>query len=1154
PFRNPSEPTPGASNRFRFVPDVVINEILYRHAPDFVPGGAVANPEEWIELYNRGQAAVDLGGWRLAGPLRFSFPDRLVLAPGAYLVVARDAESLRRKHPGVPVIGDFTGRLAPGATLQLLDASDNPAAEVRFFADRPWPEAADGGGASLELRHPAADPAAPESWAASLEAAQSPWQHYEFDVVARKPRFGPNLQGYHELRLCLLGSGEALLDNVRVVERPATTARQLVPDPGFDRPAGSWRFLGNHRRSGVVTHGDGPVLHLVATGPGHYLLNHLETTFQSNGSVVPIEEGTPYRISFDAQWLSGSPRLRLEAYYNQFAAQAILARPATTGTPGRRNSTYTDRPGPTFRGLVHSPALPAPGQDIAVQVEAAAPEGIAGLTLRYRPDTGTWQSRPMILSNQAWRASIPGQPAGTLVQFHVTGEDTRGVVRHAPAGGEESRALVRVADAPALPGRQSFHLLMTAADTAWLTARSNILSDDRLGGTVVVNGEEVFYDCRVRLRGSMWSRRDPATTGFNVEFPGGQPFRGIHPDVTLKRPGHREFLLRQLLHQAGGVPDPYDDLVPLLTPVAANRGPGRLSLARYEDRWLESQFADGKDGPLYLFEGIREFIPDGGGPEDPKPTWPTGFVRAFDLADLGPDPEQYRWSLPLVNGRTRDDYGPLMAVARLFDREGPDLETNAPAVLDLDQWLRTMAAASLAGVADVYAQGPDGDGNPHNLAFYARPGDRRLLLLPQDWDAAFARGVQSQVYPNANLGKLVDRPAVRRAFQGHLLDLVERAFHPGYLAPWARHFSALSGEDMNPVLDYLRQRTDHCLSTLPPRVAFELTTHGGLDFSTNASQLVLEGVGWVDVAAVRLSGQVSSLPITWLDGVRWQAICPLAAGTNRLALVAYNRAGEPVGFDQLTVTNLRPAPTLRDALRLTELHYHPATPSPAEVAAGFTDADDFEFLELLNLGAEPLDLGGAAFVAGISYRFAPRLLPPGGRVVLAKSPAALAVRQGTLGTPVVGGYAGNLSNGGERLVLLDAAGQVVLDFAYDDSARWPAEADGGGASPEVRNLEGNYSDPANWSASRAIGGTPGEGPPAGPATLSVSPGPNEVRLSFLAAPGQAYLIEYQDQLAGESWQEWQAIPADWQERLVEADLDPGTAPTRFFRVRSADDP
>ena len=77
---------------------------------------------------------------------------------------------------------------------------------------------------------------------------------------------------------------------------------------------------------------------------------------------------------------------------------------------------------------------------------------------------------------------------------------------------------------------------------------------------------------------------------------------------------------------------------------------------------------------------------------------------------------------------------------------------------------------------------------------------------------------------------------------------------------------------------------------------------------------------------------------------------------------------------------------LRDFLRVTEFDYNPAEPSAAELALGFTDNNDFEFIELTNTGVGPLDLDGAAFTDGIDYTFdgqdGPVTLAPGASLVV----------------------------------------------------------------------------------------------------------------------------------------------------------------------------
>lgn len=112
------------------------------------------------------------------------------------------------------------------------------------------------------------------------------------------------------------------------------------------------------------------------------------------------------------------------------------------------------------------------------------------------------------------------------------------------------------------------------------------------------------------------------------------------------------------------------------------------------------------------------------------------------------------------------------------------------------------------------------------------------------------------------------------------------------------------------------------------------------------------------------------------------------------------------------------------ALRITEIMYHP---SPG----GAFPADQYEFIELANTGAAPLDVDGVKFTGGISYSFPDATLAAGQRVVLAINSAAFVARYPSVSP--YGVYGGALDNGGERLALVDATGATILDFRCSDN-------------------------------------------------------------------------------------------------------------------------
>jgi hypothetical protein len=166
-------------------------------------------------------------------------------------------------------------------------------------------------------------------------------------------------------------------------------------------------------------------------------------------------------------------------------------------------------------------------------------------------------------------------------------------------------------------------------------------------------------------------------------------------------------------------------------------------------------------------------------------------------------------------------------------------------------------------------------------------------------------------------------------------------------------------------------------------------------------------------------------------------------------------------------------------LRITEVMYDPAEP-PANDS---TDNNEFEFIELQNIGDETLDLTSVSFVDGITFDFSNgsiTFLGPGKFVLVVKNKAAFESRYGTgLSAIIAGEYAGKLSNNGENISLVDSWNGTIAEFAYNDGRGWPLQAAGGGHSlvPLISALPGeptgslNYG--GNWRASTYIGGSPG---------------------------------------------------------------------------------
>lgn len=191
----------GASNAPPLIGPVVINEIHYQPPEDLDPGDG--GSLEFIELYNLATTNVPLydpahptNRWRLANAIRFEFPPGLALPPGGYLlVVPFDPQTnqallqlfqARYGVTDVPVVGPWDGRLDnAGETIELLkpdtpqapphpDAGYVPYYPVDRVAYRPappWPDAAAGGGASLQRIRPDLYGNDPVHWKAEAPTA-----------------------------------------------------------------------------------------------------------------------------------------------------------------------------------------------------------------------------------------------------------------------------------------------------------------------------------------------------------------------------------------------------------------------------------------------------------------------------------------------------------------------------------------------------------------------------------------------------------------------------------------------------------------------------------------------------------------------------------------------------------------------------------------------------------------------------------------------------------------------------------------------------------------------------------------------------------------------------------------------------------------------
>ncbi|NQT89430.1 lamin tail domain-containing protein, partial [bacterium] len=270
---------------------------------------------------------------------------------------------------------------------------------------------------------------------------------------------------------------------------------------------------------------------------------------------------------------------------------------------------------------------------------------------------------------------------------------------------------------------------------------------------------------------------------------------------------------------------------------------------------------------------------------------------------------------------------------------------------------------------------------------------------------------------------------------------------------------------------YLPQRTDIVFQQLkgrglyPDVVAPFFNQHGGafpVDFfltmaapagttyyTTDGSDPRLEG-GALSPTAIEYTGAFElvdgvHIKARTLDGADWSAL-------NQATFV----------------------PEIPPPLRITEIMYSPEAPAGGSPYL----PEDFEFIELRNIGAEPLDVEGFAFTNGVDFTFPALTVAAGEYILVVRNEAAFATRYDTTGMNIVDEFIGLLDNAGERVKIETDVGQQIHKFDYSEN--WYPITDAGGFSLSIVDENGDlrlWDKKVGWQPSWNGGGSPGTGDP-----------------------------------------------------------------------------
>ena len=206
-----------------------------------------------------------------------------------------------------------------------------------------------------------------------------------------------------------------------------------------------------------------------------------------------------------------------------------------------------------------------------------------------------------------------------------------------------------------------------------------------------------------------------------------------------------------------------------------------------------------------------------------------------------------------------------------------------------------------------------------------------------------------------------------------------------------------------------------------------------------------------------------------------------------------NGTGPLVPMTQNTFNDANSSPRIGPAI-ISELQYNPGEPTPEDLAiAPNLDEGDLEYVEIHNSSNSPISLTDWRIRGGVDLNFDEGLMLDAGEtvVVISFNPdnpfnvdrvAAFRSHYSIdASVRLIGGYAGQLDDGGERVTLQrpdTPVGEPQItprlledEVRYSDSAPWTPDADGTGMSLTRISTTGLGNESTSWRAATPTPGT-----------------------------------------------------------------------------------
>jgi len=1022
---------------------VVINEFHYN--PSFNP-----IRESFVELYNDTDNTIDLSNWRVRGGIDFFFPQNTFIAPREFIVLAEDPATIQSRY-GVTAFGPWSGGLNnDGEEITLRDALNTVVDRVDFQNEFPWPIAPDGNGPSAQLVHPSLDNDLGSSWRSALPtpgATNSVWATNAAPNI-RQVDHSPNSprSTNQVLVTCKVTDpdGVAAVSLAYQVVLPGSYIPATLPlttaqlnnlnnapmtnslNPAFEHPT-NWTTVVMHDDglNGDAVAGDN-IFSVLLPQQAHRTLVRYRITctdllgasrrapFEDDSSLnfaYFVYDGVPNYLGFSAASLQTLPIFTLitrDADLAQCTAWFNTSDQLTTQIiNGRKNE-----------GRFHFNWEGAMVYD--GEVYDHIHYRLRGANGRYHP--GKRSIRYKFNDGRLLRAKDQyGERFPTKWRELTTGKG------QSNRGGEQF-ALNEIVNfflwnkvgVPApLTLHFHFRVIRGASETG-----DDQYSGDFWGLNWAQQKYDVdFLETHNLPKGNLYKLIDnlsqsldeqryqgafAVTNGadlFNVEdnLDGFKSTDWLNAHANYTN-WYRYFTIARAIRHYDTWPSANKNGAYYFEPLygVSNSFLGRMMQLPYDS--TDTWGATWNNGDDILYNGI---FPSGatGGDAGQNPEMQKEYRNvAREIRALLFQPDQ-------INAIIDAHANPLLPVA----------------AADYQRWRAAPAPASY-----------------NSLAIPTSPGVTGGL-------PAFQQDMKNFMFVGGNNGWWIDRQSVGAGGWVTILDT--EANDAAIPARPTISYVGGSGFPLNGLTFQSSAFSDPqgagTFAAMQWRIAEVLASNVVV---TNPSQLRLEwDAAWTSPEFTAFNGTITFPSFAVQDGKRYRARVRHKDDTGRWS--AWSLPIEFVPSPADTVS------ALRTNLVFSEIMYNP----PADGAA---DGDDFEFIELKNIGPFTLDLSGLFFSQGITFTFTNgTTLAPGAVFLLARNPAMLVTRYP--GTVVHGDYSDRLNNDGETVTISHPTAGQIISVTYDDRTPWPVAADGAGFSLVLDEATGTY------HASAARLGSPG---------------------------------------------------------------------------------